>query len=164
MQRTSKHFWSNWPIESQKRFFKLVLLGSLIASLSIIIGLNLFASSLAQQITESKEQYGRVLPMVEEVRALRAQQGILAHLPVDEAIWTIIDDNLMEENLTSIRSTKVDEDTPAIQVTFTGLSLTKLTTFMHDMRDKASLQTPDCAITRNPDDPRLADAHFVLAR
>lgn len=164
MQRTSQYFWGTWPLESQKRFFKFMQVGALILSLSIIIGLNLFAGSLDQQIEASKEQYGRVLPLVEEIQAFRAQQGVLAHLPVEEAIWALIDDHLMEENLTSIRSTRIDTETPGIQVTFTGLSLTKLTGFLRSMRDKASLQTPDCVITRNPDDPRLADAHIVLAR
>ncbi len=164
MNRSSRFFWGAWPLESQRRLFKLVLMGSLLLSLSGIIGLNLFAGALDQQIQASKEQYGRVIPIVADIQALRAQRGVLAHLPVEEAIWDIIDDNLMEENLISIRSTMIDEDIMGIQVTFERLSLTKLTNFMLDMRDKASLQTPDCAITRNPDDPRLADAHFVLAR
>lgn len=163
-RRTSRYFWGTWPYDSQKRFFKVILVGSMLAALAIVIGLTLFSSSLDQQIEDSKEQYGRVVPLVGEINALRAQMGVLAHLSVEDAIWELIDDLVIEDKLTSIRSTKLEDGTMGIQVTFTGLSLPKLAKFMRDMRDKAALQTPDCAITRNPDDPRLADAHFVLAR
>lgn len=149
---------------SQQRFFKLVLLGTMALTFSVFVGIKLFGSSLEQRIADSKAQYASVVPIVQDIKALKAQQGNLAHLPVEEAIWSIIDDLLMEKNLVSIRSTHINEDQEGIQVTFTGLSLTTLTNFLHAMRERASLQTPDCAITRNPDDPRLADAHFVLAR
>lgn len=164
MGKMHTYFWSQWPMASQYRFFKMMLLGTILVTFSLSVGLKLFSSSLEQRITEAKEQYGRVVPIVEDVQSLRAQQGNLAHLPVEEAVWSVIDDLLIEKNLKSIRSTQIDEDTPGIQVTFEGLSLSKLTGFMHALRDRASLQTPDCSITRNPDDPRLADAHFVLAR
>jgi len=119
---------------------------------------------MAQQIAESKEQYASVLPIVQDIKALRAQQGDLAHLSVEDAVWRIIDDLLLEDNLTSIHTTRLNEDEVGIQVTFSSLSLTKLTNFLQALRDRASLQTPDCTLTRNPDDPRLADAHFVFAR
>ncbi|MGL1863279.1 MAG: hypothetical protein OCC46_12210 [Pseudodesulfovibrio sp.] len=164
ISRTSKFFWGSWPLESQTQFFKFVLLGLLALAFSVAVGLKLFAGSMDQRIAHSKEQYGRVVPIVQDIKALRAQQGNLVHLPVDEAVWSIIDDLLMEENLTSIHSTRINEDLEGVQVTFIGLSLTKLTNFLNAMRDQASLQTPSCAITRNADDPRLADAHFVLAR
>jgi len=164
MAQARLYFWSTWPLASQHRFFKLLLLGALIGTFSVLVGLRLFSGSVEQRIAESKEQYGRVVPIVADIIALRAQQGSLAHLPVDEAVWYIIDDLLIEENLTSLRTTHIDEDTDGIQVTFTGLSLSKLINFMDAMREQASLQTPDCSITRNPDDPRLADVHFVLAR
>ncbi|QJB55966.1 hypothetical protein [Pseudodesulfovibrio sp. zrk46] len=163
-KKTRTYFWSSWPMASQHRFFKMMLMGTIIGTLSLSVGLKLFSGSLEQRISEAKEQYGRVAPMVEETLALRAHQGNLAHLPVEEAAWSIIDDLLIEGNLVSIRSTQLDEDTEGIQVTFERLSLSKLINFMEALRNRASLQTPDCSITRNPDDPRLADAHFVLAR
>lgn len=131
---------------------------------SLFVGASIYVSSMAQQIAESKEQYASVLPIVQDIKALRAQQGDLAHLSVEDAVWRIIDDLLLEDNLTSIHTTRLNEDEVGIQVTFSSLSLTKLTNFLQALRDRASLQTPDCTLTRNPDDPRLADAHFVFAR
>lgn len=163
-KKTANYFWSSWPPASQQRFFKVVLVGLSVTIVSVIIGMNLFGGTLGQQIAEAKEQYGRVVPIVQDVKALRAQQGDLAHMPVKEAAWRIIDDLAIEENLVSIRETKWRDDEPGIQVTLEGLSLTKLSDLLRDLRDRASLQTPECALTRNPDDPRLADAHFVLAR
>lgn len=157
------YFWSHWPMTSQHRFFKIVLVGIMLGTASMVVGLKLFTGAVDQRIEESKEQYGRVVPIVEDIKTLRAQMGNLAHLSVEEAVWSIIDDLRMEEDLTSIRSSAVD-DLDGIQVTFEGLSLSKLTSFMHALREKAALQTPKCTLTRNPDDPRLADAHFVLAR
>ena len=158
------HFWSGWPEASQKRFFKLVLMGTLVLSLCVFVGLKLVGNSLELGIGQAKEQYGRVLPLVREVVALRAQMGNLAHLPVEEAVWFIIDDLSIEPNLTSIRSTTLQGDVKALQVTFTGLPQAKLTAFLEALRERASLQTPECVLTRNPDDPRLADIHLVLAR
>lgn len=164
MSRNRTYFWSSWPIVSQQRFFKLILVGTMVATFSVSVGLKLFSGSMEQRIAEAKDRYARVVPIVEDVKSLRAQMGDLAHLPVEEAVWSLIDDLLIEDNLVSIRSTVLEGDIRAIQVTFDRLSLTKLTSFMISLRDRASLQTPNCSITRNPDDPRLADAHFVLAR
>lgn len=149
---------------SQHRFFKVIIVGALLATFAILVGFKLFASSMEQRIKESKEQYVRVVPIVDDIKSLRARQGNLTHLSVEDAVWAIIDDLLLEKNLTSLRSTVIDDDIEGIQVTFTGLSLTKLTGFMQALHARASLQTPNCSLTRNPDDPRLADAHFVLAR
>ena len=164
MAKKIQYFWSTWPAASQQRLFKLVLVGLSVLFFFVFVGTYLFTGTLKQQIGASKEQYVRVIPIVQDIKALRAQQSDLANLPVDEAIWIIIDDLLIEENLVSIRTTRFNEDETGIQVTLNKLSLTKLTGLLHDLRDRASLQTPDCALTRNPDDPRLADVHLVLAR
>jgi len=164
MAKTIRYFWSSWPAASQQRFFKFVLSGLSLLFFSVCIGTYLFTGPLTQQIAQSKERYGYVVPIVQDIKALRAQQGDLAHLPVKEAVWRLIDDLQIEENLASIRTTRLNEDENGIQVTFDGLSLTELTNFLDALRGRASLQTPDCALTRNPDDPRLVDAHFVLAR
>lgn len=164
MARRANYFWSSWPPAAQQRFFKLVRYGLSIGCFMVFVGLYMVTGTLDQQIVEVKEQYGRVVPLVQDVKSLRAQQGELAHLPPKDAVWRIIDDLLIEENLVSIRETRLNEDETGVQVTFEGLSLTKLTDFLRDLRERASLQTPEGSLTRNPDDPRLADAHFVLAR
>jgi type II secretory pathway component PulM len=165
MSRPSRnHFWSGWPEASQKRFFKLALMGTLVLAACVFVGLKLVGNSLELEIGQAKEQYGRVLPLVREVVALRAQMGNLAHLPVEEAVWVIIDDLSIEPNLTSFRPAVLTGDVKAVQATFTGLPLAKLTSFLEALPERASLQTPECVLTRNPDDPRLADLHLVLAR
>ena len=164
MAKRMQYFWSSWPAASQQRLFKYILVGLSVLIFSVCIGVSLFTGTLKQQIDDTKEQYTRVVPIVQDIKALRAQQGDLAHLPVDEALWRIIDDLLIEENLISIRTTQLKGGETGIQATFSELSLTKLTTFLKAIRDRGSLQTPDCALTRNPDDPRLADVHLVLAR
>lgn len=163
-KRKPLYFWEKWPEVSQQRFHRIVLFGAMVLTLSLLVGFKLFAGTLEQQIEDAKEQYGRVVPIVEEMRALRARRGDLAHLPVEEAVWTIIDDLAMEEELYSLRTAQVDKLTKGVQVTFNGLSLTTLTDFLRTIRDRASLQTPDFTLTRNPDDPRLADTHLILAR
>lgn len=161
---SSLYFWEKWPHASQERFHRIVLFGAMVATLSLIVGFKLFAGSLEERISDAKERYAQVVPIVEEVMALRAERGDLAHLSVDKAVWHIVDDLSMEEQLYSLRTTEIDKLTQGVQVTFEGLSLTKLTEFLRTIRDRASLQTPDCTLSRNSDDPRLADAHFILAR
>ncbi|MEF2229923.1 MAG: hypothetical protein V3571_03260 [Pseudodesulfovibrio sp.] len=160
----TRYFWSSWPPSSQQRFFRLVLVGGLLLTLSVVIGIRLLAGAVDTEIAQAKAQYGRVLPLVQEVTALQAQKGNLAHLGVEDALWAIVDDLGIEPQLTSLHSTQVDENTPGIQATFTGLSLAKMADFLNALRARASLQTPQCVLTRNPGDPRLADLHLVLAR
>ncbi|MCG2731581.1 hypothetical protein [Pseudodesulfovibrio aespoeensis] len=163
-RRAKRHFWSGWPEGSRQRLFRLAPRGTALVCLSVFIGLRLLVGSVTTQIEESKAQYARVLPLVEEIPTLRAQRGDLAHLPPDKAVWRIIDDLSIEQNLISMRETGLGEDDVALQTTLTGLPLNTLARFLNDLRDRASLQTRDCALTRNPDDPRLSDAHLVLAR
>lgn len=167
-RRAKRHFWSGWPEASQQRLFRLAPKGVALVCLSVFIGLRLLVGSVTTRIEESKAQYARVLPLVEEILTLRAQRGDLAHLPPDKAVWRIIDDLSIEQNLTSMRQigreTGSGEDDVALQTTLNGLPLNTLARFLSDLRDRASLQTRDCALTRNPDDPRLGDAHLVLAR
>jgi len=160
----SRHFWSAWPPSSQQRFFKLVLTGGMLLTFSVVVGIRLLTGAVELEITQAKAQYGRVLPLVQEVTALRAQMGNLAHLGAEDALWAIIDDLGIEPNLSSLHTTRLDENTPGIEATFTGLSLTKLADFLNALRERASLQTPQFVLTRNPGDQRLADLHLVLAR
>nr|WP_321513299.1 hypothetical protein [uncultured Pseudodesulfovibrio sp.] len=165
MARTRRTYpWSNWPPDSQQRFFKMMLFGLAAAFFSIFVGGYLFTSTLLQQIGAEKEQYARVVPIVQGIQSLRAKQGDLAHLSAKDATWRIIDDRMLEDRLTSIRSTHLNENVEGVQVTFTGLTLIMLTDFLQDLRDRASLQTPEFTLTRNNDDSRLADVHLVLAR
>jgi len=149
---------------AQQRFFKFMLMGFSVGFFSIFVGGFLFTGTLKQQIESEKEQYGRVAPIVKDIEALRAQQGDLAHLSVEEASRRILDDLNLVSHTTSFRTTRFSETDEGVQVTMTGLTLVMLTDFLEAMRDRASLQTPDFALTRNPDDPRLADVHLVLAR
>jgi type II secretory pathway component PulM len=163
-RKARRYFWSDWREASRRRFFRLVPRAVVLASLAVFIGLRLLTGTVTVQIEESKAQYARVLPLVQEIHTLRARQGDLAHLPLRDAVWHIVDDLVAEQNLTSLRETTMDGDDPAIQATLTGLPLNTLARLLRDLRDRAGLQTRDCALTRNPDDPRLGDAHLVLVR
>jgi len=158
------YFWSDWPEMSRQRLFRVAPRALAALGLCLFIGLRLLTGTAAVQIEESKAQYARVVPLVEEIRALRAQQGDLLHLPLDEAVWRIIDDLAIEQNLMSLRETGTSREEPSLQVTLTGLPLNTLARLLAGLRDRAGLQVRDCALTRNPDDPRLSDAHLVLAR
>lgn len=162
--KKSAYPWSGWPPASQQRFFKLMLIGLSAVCFSIVVGGFLFTGKLVQQIEVEKEQYGRVAPLVKDIRTLRARQGDLAHLSPVEAVQRIVDDLTMGDYLTSLRITRINEETEGAQVTCSGLTLIMLTDFLEDLRDRANLQSPDFTLTRNTEDPRLADVHLVLAR
>ncbi|MBC17487.1 MAG: hypothetical protein CL942_14785 [Desulfovibrio sp.] len=164
MPDTKQYFWSSWPQISQDKFFRNVLVGMIILTLAVTVGLRLFATSITEEIASQREMYGNVAVIVEDIKSLRAQQGGLAHLSVNDAVWFIIDDIQIETKLISIRETTVNRATEGLQVTFEGLSLTELMGFLTALRDKASLQTPSCMMTRNMNDPRLADVHLIVAR
>ncbi|MBG0790619.1 MAG: hypothetical protein H0S80_09005 [Desulfovibrionaceae bacterium] len=156
--------WSKWPPASQQRFFKLVLTGLAGLCFAVLVGGGLFTGKLTQQIAVEKTQYGRVAPLVHDIRTLRARQGDLAHLSPVEAVQRIIEDRSMGDHVTSLRITRLKEDVVGAQVTCHRLTLIMLTDFLEEVRDRANLQAPDFTLTRNPEDPRLADAHLVLAR
>ena len=162
--KQARYPWSGWPPASQQRFFRLMLTGLSALFFSLLVGGVLFTGKLIQQIGVEKEQYGRVAPLVNDIRTLRARMGDLSHLPPVEAVQRIVDDRRMADYVTSLRTTRLKEDSEGAQVTCSGLTLIMLTDFLEDLRDRASLQTPDFTLTRNPEDPRLADVHLVLGR
>ncbi len=156
--------WSGWPPASQQRFFRLVLTGLSALFFTVLVGGVLVTGKLEQRIALEKEQYGRVAPLVDDIRTLRARRGDLAHLSPVEAVQRIVEDRNMADYVISLRATRLKEDVVGAQVTCSGLTLIMLTDFLEDLRERANLQTPDFTLTRNPEDPRLADAHLVLGR
>ena len=162
--KQSRYPWTDWPPASQQRFFRLMLTGLSSLFFSVLVGGFLFTGKLAQQIDIEKEQYGRVAPLVNDILTLRARQGDLTHLPPVEAVQRIIEDRRMADYVNSLRSTRLKEDIEGAQVTCSGLTLIMLTDFLEDLRDRANLQAPDFTLAHNPEDPRLADVHLVLAR
>lgn len=164
MSEPRRYPWSGWPPEAQQRLFKYGLLGTAGASFAIFVGLYLFTGTLEQQIAEEKTQYTMVTPIVQEINRLRASRGDLVHLTPEEAVQRILDDRLLGDYAVSMRATRLKEKQEGVQITLSGLTLIMLTDFLQDMRERASLQTPDFTLTRNQDDPRLADVHMVLTR
>lgn len=159
-----KYPWSGWPPASQQRLFKYVLLGAAGLMFAVFVGAYLFTATLVQQIQAEKEQYGLVVPLVRDITTLRAGQGDLVRLPPEEAVRRILDDRALNDYVRSMRATQVAGDQEGVQVTLGGLTLIMVTDFLQDVRDRASLQAPEFVLTRNPEEPRLADVHLVLAR
>ncbi|MCJ2165111.1 MULTISPECIES: hypothetical protein [unclassified Pseudodesulfovibrio] len=161
---SSTYPWSGWPPDAQQRLFRFVLTGLGGLFFAVFVGVFLFTSTLTQEIEAEKAQYGLVVPIVQNITRLRANQGDLVHLAPGEAVQRIIEDRKLEDYVASMRTTRLREEADSVQVTLNGLTLIMLTDFLQDVRERASLQTPDFTLTRNPDDPRLADMHLVLAR
>lgn len=160
-----RHYpWSGWPPASQQRFFRMTLLGAAGFFFSVFVGSYLFTGAMKQDIVAEKEQYARVVPLVQEVRTIQANQGALAHLAPIEAVRRIVEDRRMDDYVESLRVTILKDNVEGAQATFSGLTLIMLTDFLEDLRYKANLQTPDFTLTRNSEDSRLADMHLVVAR
>lgn len=156
--------WSGWPPASQERLFKFLLAGCAGLCFAVFVGLSLFSGALGQRIAAAKQEYGLVVPLVREIATLRASRGDLAGTPPEEAVRRIVEDRVLADYVVSMRGSRISESQDGVQVTFSGLTLIMLTDFLQDVRDRASLQAPEFALTRNPGDPRLADVHMVLAR
>jgi hypothetical protein len=156
--------WTCWPPASQQRLFKFLLLGTAGLCFAVFVGATLFTGALGQEIEAQKEQYGLVVPLVREITTIRAAQGDLVRLTPEEAVRRILDDRSLNDYVASLRPTRIAEDQEGAEVTLNGLTLIMLTDFLQDVRDRASLQAPEFVLTRNPEEPRLADVHLVLAR
>jgi hypothetical protein len=156
--------WTCWPSASQQRLFKFILFGTAGLCFAVFVGATLFTGALGQEIAVEKEQYGLVVPLVREITTLRAAQGDLVRLTPEEAVRRILDDRSLNDYAASLRATRAAEDQEGVEVTLNGLTLIMLTDFLQDVRDRASLQAPEFVLTRNPEEPRLADVHLVLAR
>ena len=164
MSGSRRYPWSGWPPAAQQRLFKFLLLGTAGFSFSVFMGLFFFTGALDQEIAAEKTQYGLVVPIVQDINRLRASQGDLVGLAPEEAVSRILDDRLLGDYLLTLRPTRLRERQEGVEVALSGLTLIMLTDFLQDVRDRASLQAPDFTLTRNQDDPRLADVHMVLAR
>ncbi|MEZ7198860.1 hypothetical protein [Pseudodesulfovibrio karagichevae] len=156
--------WTCWPPASQQRLFKFLLLGTAGLIFAVFVGVTLFTGALGQEIAAGKAQYGLVVPLVREIATLRAAQSDLVQLTPEEAVRRILDDRSLNDYAVSLRPTRIAGDQDAVEVTLEGLTLIMLTDFLQDVRDRASLQAPEFVLTRNPEEPRLADVHLVLAR
>ncbi|WP_272698824.1 hypothetical protein [Desulfovibrio sp. Fe33] len=156
--------WSGWPPASQERLFKYVLFMAAGAFFAVFVGANLFTGSLGQQIKEQKAQYGLVVPLVQEIHTLRAEQGDLVQLSPEDAVRRILDDRSLNDYVRSIYATRPAENQEGVRVALEGLTVIMLADFLQDVRDRAGLQTPEFKLTRNLEEPRLADLLLVLAR
>jgi len=156
--------WTCWPPASQQRLFKFLLLGTAGLCFAVFVGVTLFTGTLGQEIAAEKEQYGLVVPLVREITTLRAAQGDLVQLTPEEAVGRILDDRSLNDYVVSMRPSRTAENQEGVQVTMSGLTLIMLTDFLQDVRDRAGLQAPEFVLTRNLEEPRLADMHLVLAR
>jgi type II secretory pathway component PulM len=163
-RKASAYPWSGWPPASQQRLFKYVLLGAAGMFFAFFVGAYLFTGALIQEIDGQKEQYGMVVPLVREINTLRAARGDLVRLSPEEAVRRVLDGLSLDDYVRSMRTTRLAEDQDGVQVTMSGLTLIMLTDFLQQVRDRASLQAPEFVLTRNPEEPRLADVHLVLAR
>ena len=159
-----RHFWSHWPHASQQRFFRLAQLGTITCSLAVLVGLRLFTAAAEETVAQAMEQHARVVPIVTEIRTLRAQKGELVDLSPKDAARTLVDELGLDERLDSLRLTELAQDDIGASIEMSGLTLTQITDLLSALRDRANLQTPEFAVSRNPDDPRLADLRMVVAR
>ncbi|WP_018124414.1 type II secretion system protein GspM [Desulfovibrio oxyclinae] len=153
-----EYFWESRDLASQKRFFRMTLGGLIVLFVMLWAGLNYMARAERKTIEKRRAEYERVVDIVREVRVLRASMGELSQTDAMSAVRTIL--------------AGYDEFPPSmllrrengVEVSFPGIPVSDLATFLSDIRSRANLQARFFEVEPSSSGRGLARARMILAR
>lgn len=154
-----KHFWESYEPAAQKRFFRLVLTVAAIIFLAVWGGLDYMVRAEHKAIDKSRDEYSRVVGLVNEIQVLQAGLGDLSHLPPRQAV-----DSIMSSFGKLPPALVVELESGEVEVAFPGIPLFELTAFLNDVRDRANLQTRLFEVGASSHGKGLARSRMVLTR
>lgn len=154
-----KHFWESMEPAAQRRFFRMTLLAVAVLFVSAWAGLDYMARAERKAIAKSRDEYSRVVGLVNEIQVLRAGLGDLSSLPPEEAVRAVMAgfDKLPPALV-------VELEDGAVEVSFPGIPLFELTAFLTDVRDRANLQARLFEVGASSHGKGLAHSRMVLTR
>lgn len=153
-----KHFWENREPSAQRRFFKFALLSLAVLFVAAWAGLDYMNRSVHKNIASMTDEYGRVVNLVREVTVLRAGQGDLSSLEPATAVEHLLSDyGKFPPALVVSHGSELD-------VTFPGIPLSDLTTFLSDVRSRTNLQAKSFEVEASGRGMGLLSAHIIFTR
>ena len=156
-----KSFQAKKPEQRQRTYANVL---RLVAFCFFVVwsGLYMFTGEASDRISAAREEYGRVLPLVTEMNALRAQRGDLGQLETGEAVARIAATLGLDHGMVRLEAQGESPDQEELAVN--GLTLPQLVALLGDLRVRGGFQTVNFSLSRNPRDERLADVRMVLER
>ncbi|SDK54796.1 Type II secretion system (T2SS), protein M [Maridesulfovibrio ferrireducens] len=157
--------WQDWPAEKQKLFF-----AALVAALAFVLfliwsGLHESQLSAGRTTLQSKLQYSKTVPLVEQLKAGEASRGALIDREPMTAAQQVARDLGLDNRLTSIRPLQAGSSSgEGVQVVLEALNLPEVVSLMRDFNVRGGLKVTSFTINHRLDSPDLADVQIILVR
>ncbi len=159
------YIWQDWPTEKQKLFFAALVAGWALILFMIWSGLNESQSRTQRVELGSKQQYAKVVPLVEELKAGESSRGALVDREPMTAAQQVIRDLGLDNRLTSLRPLQAGANSgEGVQVILESLNLPELVGLLRDFKVRGALKVSNFNINHRLDSPELADVQIILVR
>lgn len=159
------YIWQDWPADKQKLFFASLVAGWALILFMIWSGLNDSQSRAERIVLSSKQQYAKVVPLVEQLKAGESSRGALVDREPMAAAQQVIRDLGLDTRLTSLRPLQGDGSSgQGVQVLLESLNLPELVALLRDFKVRGALKVNNFNVNHRLDAPELADVQIILVR
>ncbi|MBI9112660.1 type II secretion system protein GspM [Maridesulfovibrio ferrireducens] len=157
--------WQDWPAEKQKLFFAALVAALAFVFFMIWSGLHESQLSAGRIVLQSKLQYSKTVPLVEQLKAGEASRGALIDREPMTAAQQVARDLGLDNRLTSIRPLQAGSSSgEGVQVVLEALNLPEVVSLMRDFNVRGGLKVTSFTINHRLDSPDLADVQIILVR
>ncbi|WP_031482618.1 hypothetical protein [Maridesulfovibrio frigidus] len=157
--------WQDWPVEKQKLFFAALVAAWALVLFMIWSGLHESQLSAGRVALQSKHNYSKTLPLVEQLKAGEASRGALVDREPMTAAQQVIRDLGLDTRLTSLRPLQAGSNAgEGVQVILEALNLPEIVYLMRDFNVRGGLRVSTITINHRLDTPDLADVQIILVR
>ena len=159
------YIWQDWPADKQKLFFSALVAGWALILFLIWSGFADSQHKAERRMLSSKQQYAKVVPLVEELRTGEASRGALVDREPMTAAQQVIRDLGLDSRLSSLRPMQSGGDSgQGVQVLLESLNLPELVALLRDFKVRGGLKVTNFNINHRLDSPELADVQIILFR
>ncbi len=157
--------WQDWPAEKQKLFFAALVAAWALVLFMIWSGLHESQLSAGRVAMQSKQNYSKTVPLVEQLKAGESSRGALVDREPMTAAQQVIRDLGLDTRLTSLRPLQAGSNTgQGVQVILEALNLPEIVFLMRDFNVRGGLRVSTFTINHRLDTPDLADVQIILVR
>ena len=157
--------WQDWPVEKQKLFFAAMVAAWALLLFMVWSGFSESESKAVRIMLSSKQNYSKVVPLVEQLKAGESSRGALIDREPMAAAQQVIRDLGLDTRLTSLRPLQAGANSSSgVQVILESLNLPEVVFLLRDFNVRGALKITNFNINHRLDTPELADVQIILTR
>lgn len=164
MSKTTRNwFWLKWPEHKQKRFMGMTRWLAVVLMLCVFGPQYFMTVATQKEIVRKRELYARVVPVVQNIKRLRARQIMNAET-LRSAVLKIAEGAGIGWDQLSLQEEPFEYGEPGVLVELQGVTLVQLTAFLETSRKQADLRFLSFDMERDAEQSVLADVKTLLVR